>query len=445
MSQMIPFFNKIQLLRIINNGSLQYKNIAEKNKIQILNAISISVYFLTSLVTAVYLIYGFYWMIFLNGIIFSIYFINKSFLKKGYFLLAKIFGVQGVITYLFLCGTFYGYPITLTHYYTIPIIVCLFIFSEKEIYYMIFFIVQLISLFFIQALYQDRLFSVSFNILSPERKELLNVIFLLTMSVFLLWLVFLIVFIVEIQEQKLKKIKARLFLVKKTLKVQNNELQTFGMAATHSLKTPLFIINSFLNKIESSVHNKGQLHDYYFDLIKESNQLNEKYSNDLISYLSIYNTVRNFEAINLRQFIEKCIEIYKIKYKEARIINQVENETIISNPLLLEIIIQNMVDNALKYNVSEVPEIKMYAKKEKTVLSVFFEDNGIGISKDYVQKIFDPFNRINEIETSAGSGLGLTISKFAAFKMNATLDLYYSSKEKGSIFKLDLTDESESY
>jgi len=99
-----------------------------------------------------------------------------------------------------------------------------------------------------------------------------------------------------------------------------------------------------------------------------------------------------------------------------------------------------MVENALKYNVSEVPEIKIYAKTEK---SVFFEDNGIGISKDYTQKIFDPFNRINEIETSAGSGLGLTISKFAAFKINATLNLHYSSKEKGSIFKLCFTNENE--
>lgn len=443
---MIPFFNKIHLLRIINNGSHNYESIAEKNKIQILNAISICIFFLTLFVTAVYLMYGFYWMVVLNCIIFIIYFLNKHFLKKGYFLLAKVFGLQGVIIYLFLCGVFYGYPITLTHYYTIPIIVCLFIFSAKEVHYIIFFIIQLISLFFIQALYPDRLFSVSFNILSPERKELLNVIFLLTMSVFLLCLVFLIVFIVDIQERKLKKLKAKLFLVKKMLKVQNNELQTFGLAATHSLKTPLFIINSFLNKIEDSIHNKtGHLHDYYFRLIKESNQLNEKYSNDLISYLSIYNTVRNSEVINLHQFIEKCCEIYKIKYKEARIINQVEDMTIISNPLLLEIIIQNMVENALKYNVSEVPEIKIYAKKEKTVLSVFFEDNGIGIGRDYAEKIFNPFNRINEIETSAGSGLGLTISKFAAFKMNATLNLYYSSKAKGSIFKLDFTGENEQY
>lgn len=439
---MIPFFIKINILRIVNNGALQHKNIAEKNTIQILNAISISVYFLTLLVTVVYLVYGFYWMILLDCIIFSIYFINKIFLKKGYFLLAKVFVLQGIITYLFLCGAFYDYPITLTHYYTIPIIACLFVFSSKEGYYTIFFIVQLISLFFIQALYPEHLFSVDFNILSPERKALFNVILLLTMSIFLFWLVFLIVLIVQIQEQKLKKLKTRLFLVKKTLKVQNNELQTFGLAATHSLKTPLFIINSFLNKIESNVNNKkGQLNDYYFNLIKESNQLNEKYSNDLISYLSIYNIVNNLEVLNLRQFIEKCNEIYKIKYKEAKIINQVEEMMIISNPLLLEIIIQNMVDNALKYNLSDVPKIKIYAKKEKNILSVFFEDNGIGISSDYAGKIFDPFNRINEIETSSGSGLGLTISKLSAFKMNATLHLYYSSKESGSIFKLDLTNE----
>ena len=441
---MIPFFNKINILRIVNNGALQRKNVTEKNKIQILNVISISVYFLTLIATGVYLIYGFYWIAFFDIIIISIFFINKIIIRNGHFLFAKMFGLQGIFIYLFLSGAFYGYPITFTHFYLIAVVACLFVFSASELYYMIFCIAQFIAMFFLQALYPEHLFSVSLNILSPERKELLNVIFLLTMSTFLFSLVFLIVLIIQIQEQKLKKLKTRLFLVKKTLTVQNNELQTFGLAATHSLKTPLFIINSFLNKIESNVNNKkGQHNDYYFNLVKESNQLNEKYSNDLISYLSIYNIVSNLEVFNLHQFVEKCNEIYKVKYKEALIINDTEDMSILSNPLLLEIIIQNMVDNALKYNVSDVPEIKIYTKKNKNIWSVFFEDNGIGISKDYATKIFDPFNRINEIETSAGSGLGLTISKLAAFKMNATLDLYYSSKENGSIFKVDLTDENE--
>ena len=48
---MIPFFNKINILRIVNNGALQRKNVTEKNKIQILNVISISVYFLTLIAT----------------------------------------------------------------------------------------------------------------------------------------------------------------------------------------------------------------------------------------------------------------------------------------------------------------------------------------------------------------------------------------------------------
>lgn len=435
---------KIKILRIVNNGVLQHKNVAEKNKIQILNAISISIFTLTLIVTSVYLFYGFYWQAFLDCIIFSVYFINNNLIKKGHFLLAKFIGLQSIIIFLFLSGVFYNYPITLTHFYLIPVIACLFIFSVKEIYFMIFFIAELIGLFFVQSIYSEHLFHIEFNILNQQRQDLFNVILLLALNGYLFCLVFFIVMILQIQEQKLKKVKNRLFLVKKSLRVQNNEMQTFGLAATHSLKTPLFIINSFLNKIENNLtHNEdSHLNDYYFKLLKESNSLSEKYSNDLISYLSIYNIASDLTFFDLRQFVNKSTEIYQLKYKEARILNEIEQIMIYSNPSLLEIIIHNMVDNALKYNISGIPTIRIYWKEEKDHLSIFFDDNGIGIGSDYAEKIFDPFNRINEIETSVGSGLGLTISKLAAFKMNASLDLFYSTKETGSIFKLNIPNEN---
>mgnify|MGYP003600223117 CR=1 FL=1 len=435
---------KIKILRIVNNGVLQHKNVAEKNKIQVLNAISISIFNLTLIVTSVYLLYGFYWQAFLDCIIFSVYYINNDFIKKGRFLLAKFLGLQSIIVFLFLSGLFYNYPITLTHFYLIPVVACLFIFSVKEIHFMIFFIVQLIGLFFVQSIYSADLFHINLNILSQERQDLFNVILLLTLNSYLFCLVFFIVLILQTQEQKLKKVKNRLFLVKKSLRVQNNEMQTFGLAATHSLKTPLFIINSFLNKIENNLthHEDSHLNGYYFKLLKESNSLNEKYSNDLISYLSIYNVTSDLMFFDLRQLVNQSTEIYQIKYKEARILNDIEHLIIHCNPSLLEIIIQNMVDNALKYNTSEIPTIRIYKKLAKDHISIFFADNGIGIGNDYAEKIFDPFNRINEIETSAGSGLGLTISKLAAFKMNASLDLFYSTKNTGSIFKLHIPNEN---
>jgi len=436
---------KIRFLRVINNGVLGCRTVAQKNTIQILNAISVSVHFLTLLVSLAYLIYGFYWMILINCIIFSIYFINKKLVTKGYPLAAKLLGVQGIIAYLYLAGLFYSFPITLTHYYTIPLIACLFVFAGKERYYTVFFIIQLISLFFIQALYSEQLLTVSFNALSTERRELFDVILLLTMAIFLFWLVFLIVLIVEIQEQKLKKLKTRLFLVKKSLKVQNHELQMFGLAATHSLKTPLFIINSFLSKMENNIAN-GNLHnnDYYLQLVKESNRLSEKYSNDLMSYLSVYNIANQFELIDLKSFVEASVDLQKISYKNSEIINNVGGVFFVSNPALLEIILQNMVDNGLKYNVSPKPQVRIYVESGEKSLSVFFKDNGIGISSAYAGKIFDPFNRVNQIETASGSGLGLTISKLAAFKMNASLELHHSSNE-GSVFKLDLPHENKPF
>jgi K+-sensing histidine kinase KdpD len=216
------------------------------------------------------------------------------------------------------------------------------------------------------------------------------------------------------------------------------------LAATHSLKTPLFIITSFLNKIENNLKNnkESQMNSYYLNLVKESSLLNEKFSTDLISYLSLYNITHRLAFINLHTFIEKSINIYKLKYKEAIIVNQSESLLIYSNPILLEIIIHNIVDNGLKYNNSECPSINIYTKMEDSKLSIFFEDNGIGIGNDFLEKIFNPFNRINEIETTTGSGLGLTISKLAALKLNATLELLSSKKNEGTIFKLALNNEN---
>ena len=134
----------------------------------------------------------------------------------------------------------------------------------------------------------------------------------------------------------------------------------------------------------------------------------------------------------------------KISYKNSEIINNVGGVFFVSNPALLEIILQNMVDNGLKYNVSPKPQVRIYAESGEKSLSVFFKDNGIGISSAYAGKIFDPFNRVNQIETASGSGLGLTISKLAAFKMNASLELHHSSNE-GSVFKLDLPYENKPF
>ncbi|RZJ48070.1 MAG: ATP-binding protein [Flavobacterium sp.] len=128
--------------------------------------------------------------------------------------------------------------------------------------------------------------------------------------------------------------------------------------------------------------------------------------------------------------------MFLLRYKNAKIINHIRGVVTFTNPLLLEIIIQNLVDNALKYNLSESPNVKIFTEQKDEMLSIYFQDNGIGIATQYVDKLFDPFNRINEMETAMGSGLGLTITKLAAIKMNA--DIMMVSGDDGCVFRLNL-------
>ncbi|WP_374441274.1 ATP-binding protein [Epilithonimonas sp.] len=430
-------FSKIRILRNINDGVLDYKyEPFDKNKRQIHNSISILLYYLNLSSTILYIFVGLYWeSLLVFGLSMAEHLIRT--IKRKNFLMAKIAGAQVVYLFFFLSGMVYGYTTALNHFYIIYIVVGPLFFTNKEVKYLLFVIVEGIGLFLLQSMYGDHLFC--FHQLRPEKVELFNYLVLSKIIIYMFSLTFLYIFMNQYQERKLKKIKANLNSAKQKLFTENNELRTFGMAATHSLKTPLFIINSFLTKIKDNLENSADrtASKYYINLIKDSNKMNEKYSNDLITYSLIYGTDNKFEMIDLKEMINKNTPIFSLKYKKSKIINEVKNNCIIySNAKLLDIIIQNLVDNGLKYNISKTPMIKIFTTKEDKKIYIFVEDNGIGISEEYKTKIFEPFNRINQIDSIPGSGLGLSFANLATLKINSELNLV--SGKNGCIFRLSI-------
>ncbi|MDH5474429.1 MAG: ATP-binding protein, partial [Cyclobacteriaceae bacterium] len=111
-----------------------------------------------------------------------------------------------------------------------------------------------------------------------------------------------------------------------------------------------------------------------------------------------------------------------------------DDVSLVTDPVRLNTILSNFISNSLKYRKeNEVCKIHLsaYKKDNRTIISV--EDNGIGIEKVYLDKIFEMFFRANS--NSEGSGLGLFIVKEAADKLNAEISVT-SSVGKGSIFML---------
>ncbi len=430
---------KFSFLRFMSKGILYYEDdLAEKNKVQLLNAVAFLLNCLNIITLIPYFLIGLYWQILLVSLmIVSIFYLSLLLKRKNTFLKVKFWGFQTVIIFIFLSSAVHGYTLVFNQFYLILLASIPFVFSSSEKKYLFILIGESVVLYFVQILFGES-YLINFKLLPKEKESSYIILMLINMFSYLFGLSYLSVVTKQYMTNKLKKVSSNLYSAKNLLSQQNHELQTFGMAATHSLKTPLFIINSFLNKIKENVQSNENttMTKYYLNLLRESNKLNEKYSNDLISYSSIYTISSNFKKINLKKLVDKSCSILLLKYKNATIENNIHDITLYSPELPLNIIIENLVDNGLKYNQSEIPQVKIYGKKtiDKTVI-LFVEDNGIGIRDDYKERIFEPFNRINDIETSLGSGLGLAIARLAALKINASLELF-SSNQNGSIFKL---------
>jgi signal transduction histidine kinase len=112
-----------------------------------------------------------------------------------------------------------------------------------------------------------------------------------------------------------------------------------------------------------------------------------------------------------------------------------------TNEKSLEMILQNLLENAVKYS-QQGGEVYLRVGKEK---EAFIEvvDMGTGIASEYLEQIFDPFFRIQEVQDQGipGTGLGLAIVKKLAQESSIRLSVS-SEKGKGSTFRLDFIETS---
>ena len=110
------------------------------------------------------------------------------------------------------------------------------------------------------------------------------------------------------------------------------------------------------------------------------------------------------------------------------------------NPTLFDIFLMNILTNAVKYNASDVPRVDIRFLPEKKRLKVQFEDNGIGIEKSEVKKIFGKFYRPGPASdlTARGTGLGLYMVQQIARIHKGEVSAQSEGAGKGSVITLTL-------
>lgn len=219
---------------------------------------------------------------------------------------------------------------------------------------------------------------------------------------------------VDITEQK---------QIEEELKVRNIELDNFVYKVSHDLRAPL---SSVLGLVNLAQHPRNeddpkaylkiigervnQLDNFISDVLSHSKNLKLEIKNGLIRFDEIVNTAfQNLSYMEGGEHIRKEI--------------QITGNDFYSDPWRIEEIFRNLISNAIKYRKIDNPmhEIKISVTIEHNEAIISFRDNGIGIPKQNLNKIFEMFYRASE--QSGGSGLGLYIVKNAVEKLGGRISV----------------------
>lgn len=233
-------------------------------------------------------------------------------------------------------------------------------------------------------------------------------------------------------------------------KQANITKNTFLANMSHDMRTPLNAITGFAALAENHLQEPEKLSEYVHKIHSSSEQL-LSLINDILEISRIESgTLQTEEApCSLSELITDFMESLSLKAEKKHIslsmdLSGIEHPHVFCDPLKIKQVLSCLGSNAVKYTKDE-GRIRISVFEEKTPANNYasyrfcVEDNGIGIAPEYLEHIFDPFERVKNTTMSGihGTGLGLTIAKQMVELMDGTITVE-STPQKGSLFAFTL-------
>jgi len=243
--------------------------------------------------------------------------------------------------------------------------------------------------------------------------------------------------VAEWANEKIKEIKE--------LQSKDDFRKEFVGNLSHELKTPLFSLQGYLETLQDNPDLEKELRNRFLDrAIKSSERLSVLVSDlDEISKLESGNVpiiMSRFELITLAKEITESLEKTANKSCIQLFVKSEGNQEIwvVADRLRIGQVLSNLVVNSINYGqLNGTTKIRFYDMNDTILVEV--ADNGIGISKEHLPRLFERFYRVDKSRSrhEGGSGLGLAICKHIIETHNQTISVR-STEEVGSTFAFTL-------
>lgn len=224
----------------------------------------------------------------------------------------------------------------------------------------------------------------------------------------------------DIHERKLAEEKLR--KTNEELSKANSELDRFVYSVSHDLRAP---ISSLLGLIQlSRMTNDVQQIKEYLSLQEKSIRRLDNFIKDILDYSRNARLEFIPEVISFKEIIDNCFEQHNHMPNATNIVKTInieEKAAFYSDRSRLSIVLNNLLSNSIKYANPRQSQsfIKILVSIQIKEVVVEIEDNGIGIGKDHLDKVFNMFYRAND--SLAGSGLGLYIVRETVLKLGGDI------------------------
>lgn len=190
------------------------------------------------------------------------------------------------------------------------------------------------------------------------------------------------------------------------------ELDTFSFTISHDLKNPITAIKSYAQVLtrDESIGLRGQ--KVLMSIVERADKMN-RMINEVLDYSRIGRSEIEYKRVNMQPLINDILKELEYVYDTRQLQLTIgQTPDVFGDPVMISQLFSNLISNAIKYSQHVKPAIvRIEGKINEGDVSYSIQDNGIGIPVKDLPKIFELFNRMDNVKHIEGSGVGLAIVK----------------------------------